>query len=214
MRNTVSSPFYLRIAKDIAYRISCGEFAEGQRIYGRSAMASEYKTSPETIRRSMRLLADMKVVDVKPQSGATVLSRDNAARYIRNFEDTSSVVVIMRQLQELKSQYDELNRKTISAVEEIIHSRYSFSAANEPLPNYEISVPPSSKLIGKSIGNLKFWQLTGATIIAIRRGKNVILSPGPYAELYDGDAIIFVGSPDAADAVGRLVSEEEQHDTI
>lgn len=209
MKNTISSPYYLTIAKDIAARIASGEFTEGQRIYGRSAMASEYTTSPETIRRAMKLLADMKVVEVKPQSGATVLSRDNAARYISNFEDTSSVVAMLRQLQELKSQYEELNSKTIGVVEGMIRSRFSFSVANEPLPNYEIVVPPASKLIGKNLGSLKFWQLTGATIIAIRRGKNVILSPGPYAELYDGDAIIFVGGPAAAEAVAKLVTEGE-----
>lgn len=36
--------------------------------------------------------------------------------------------------------------------------------------------------------------------MAIRRGQTVILSPGPYAELYSGDVIILVGSPSAAEA--------------
>lgn len=56
---------------------------------------------------------------------------------------------------------------------------------------------------------LKFWQSTGGTIVAIRRGQTVILSPGPYAELYSGDVIILVGSPSAAEAAHRLVTTKE-----
>ncbi len=48
------------------------------------------------------------------------------------------------------------------------------------------SLSPRTPLIGKSIGELKFWQSTGGTIVAIRRGQTVILSPGPYAELFGG----------------------------
>ena len=63
-------------------------------------------------------------------------------------------------------------------------------------------------LTGKSIGALKFWQSTGGTIVAIRRGQTVILSPGPYAELYGGDVIVLVGSPAAAEAAHRLVQTQ------
>ena len=41
---------YLKIALDLANRITRGELQEGSRIYGRSLMASEYQVSPETIR--------------------------------------------------------------------------------------------------------------------------------------------------------------------
>ena len=70
-------------------------------------------------------------------------------------------------------------------------------------------MPQGSPVTGKSIGALKFWQSTGATIVAIRRNQTVILSPGPYAELYAGDVIVLVGSPSAAEAVHRLVTAKE-----
>ena len=70
MRQAVVPSQYLQIALDLATRIAQGELTEGSRIYGRSVLASEYGVSPETIRKALRLLADMKVVDVKPQSGA------------------------------------------------------------------------------------------------------------------------------------------------
>ena len=100
MKQAVVPSQYLQIALDLARRIAKGELPEGSRIYGRSVMASEYNVSPETIRRALRLLADMKVVEVKPQSGAIVLSADSARRYIANFEESADIRVLRRQLKE------------------------------------------------------------------------------------------------------------------
>ena len=209
VKQSVVPSQYLQIALDLATRIAKGELAEGSRIYGRSVMASEYNVSPETIRRALRLLADMKVVEVKPQSGAKVLSADSARRYIENFEESADVHAIRAQLKSLLEEYEHLSRRLTETVTALIKSRETFAAAGEPLPNYEVPVPKDSPLIGKSIGALKFWQSTGGTIVAIRRGQTVILSPGPYAELYGGDIIVLVGSPAAAEAAHHLVSAKE-----
>ena len=105
MRTTVAPSQYLQIALDIAGRIANGNLPEGSRLYGRSVMASEYSVSPETIRRALRLLADMKVVEVRPQSGATVLSADNARRYIENFSEAAETPSSPEQLRGLLEQY-------------------------------------------------------------------------------------------------------------
>ena len=209
MKQTVVPAQYLQIALDLARRIAKGELPEGSRIYGRSVMASEYSVSPETIRRALRLLADMKVVEVKPQSGAMVLSADSARRYIENFEENSDVHALRQQLKELMAEYADLSRRLSETVAALVRSRDTFAAAEEPLPNYEVPVPKDSSLIGKSLGALKFWQSTGATVVAIRRSQKVILSPGPYAELYAGDTLVLVGSPAAAEAAHRLVATKE-----
>ena len=209
MKQTVVPSQYLQIALDIARRISKGELPEGQRVYGRSVMASEYNVSPETIRRALRLLSDMKVVEVKPQSGVVVLSADSARRYIENFEESADVRALRQQLKDLLAEYADLSRRLSDTVTALVKSRDTFAASGEPLPNYEVPVPKDSPLIGRSIGELKFWQSTGGTIVAIRRGQTVILSPGPYAQLYGGDVIVLVGSPAAAEAAHRLVTEKE-----
>lgn len=205
MKHSVVPAQYLQIALDLANRIANGELAEGRRIYGRSVMASEYNVSPETIRRALWLLSDMKVVEVKPQSGAVVLSADNARRYIETFNEEASSHSLHRQLKELVTQSADINRQLLETVKALIKSEDTFFAASQPLPNYEVTVPKTSPLIGKSIGELKFWQSTGGTIVAIRRGQTVILSPGPYAELYGGDVIVLVGPPSAAEAAHYLV---------
>ena len=209
MKQTVVPSQYLQIALDIARRIAKGELPEGQRVYGRSVMASEYNVSPETIRRALRLLSDMKVVEVKPQSGVVVLSADSARRYIENFEESADVRALRQQLKDLLAEYADLSRRLSDTVTALVKSRDTFAASGEPLPNYEVPVPKDSPLIGRSIGELKFWQSTGGTIVAIRRGQTVILSPGPYAQLYGGDVIVLVGSPAAAEAAHHLVTEKE-----
>ncbi len=209
MKQTVVPSQYLQIALDVARRVARGELNEGERIYGRSVMASEYNVSPETIRRALRLLADMKVVEVKPQSGVVVLSADSARRYIENFEDGTDVRALKGQMNELMKEYEDLHRRMERTMAALLKGRETFTS-EEPLPNYEVEVPAGSPLVGKSIGTLKFWQATGGTIVGIRRGQKVILSPGPYAELYDGDVIVLVGTPEAAEAARHLVAVKEE----
>ena len=207
---------YLQIALDLATRIARGELAEGSRIYGRSVMASEYSVSPETIRKAIRILAGMKVVEVHPCSGVTVLSADSARRYIAKFEGTADVHALRQQLKSLFDEYSDLNSRTLKVMQALMTSQDSYSAAGEPLPNYEVPVAEGARVIGKSVGELKFWQATGGTIVAIRRGQHVILSPGPYAELFAGDLIVLVGDQTAVTAATRLLSEKEEsnHDSV
>ncbi len=216
MREAVAPSQYLQIALDLARRIARGEFPEGSRMYGRSVLASEYNVSPETVRRAVRLLADLKVVEVKPQSGAVVLSADSARRYIENFQGDAGAHALRQRLKDLLAEEAELHRQISETAFALVRSQDGFASAHEPFPNYEVPVPEGSPVTGKSIGELKFWQSTGGTIIAIRRGQTVILSPGPYAELYAGDVVVLAGSPAAAEAAHTLLAAKEviPHDPI
>lgn len=201
---------YLNIALDLARRIVRGDFAEGSRIYGRSILASEYTVSPETIRRALRLLGDMKVVEIVPQSGVVVLSVDSARRYIANFDEGTATETLRSELKQCLEDAKQLHQRISELATSLVNHRYTVSASEEALPNYEVTVPVDSPLIGRSIGGLNFWQATGSTIVAIRRGSTVLLSPGPYAELYANDVIILVGTPCAAAAAHHLVTESAQ----
>lgn len=209
MKEMVVPAQYLQIALDVAGRIAHGELQEGSRLYGRSVMASEYSVSPETIRRALRLLADMKVVEVRPQSGAVVLSRDSAWRYLENFSGNADTQALRSKMKDLMEQYTQLNHQMGEVVSALVKSRETFAMAREPLPNYEIPIPTDSPLLGRSVRELQFWQNTGGTIAAIRRGQTVILSPGPYAELYVGDVIVMVGTPSAVEAAKHFVIGKE-----
>ncbi len=198
---------------------------EGQRFSGRSLLASEYGVSPETIRRALRLLADMKVVDIKDKSGVFILSADNAKRYLKNFEGWNEQQELRKKLKQLLLQHTDLNKQIGDVYSEIIKAQEAASPATASLPNYEVRVSETSERIGKSLEALHFWQATGATIIAIRRMHSVIVSPGPYAEIYGGDTLVFVGDSSAVYSVERFMNgpppkesgtnaKEEENDSV
>ena len=197
---------YERIALDLAGRIARGEVAAGARISGRSLLASEYGVSPETIRRALRLLSDMKVVEVKPHSGVYVLSADNAHRYLDSRHERGQAQALREQLRALLAQQAQTGRQVIEVYDELLRAQELPAPSENRLPNYEVRVDAGSPLIGRSLSALQFWQATGATIVAIRRRQHTILSPGPTAELYDGDTIVFVCAPDAVGAVAEFVN--------
>ena len=188
---------YTRIAISLAERIASGQLKEGDKLSGRSKLSPEYNVSPETIRRTLRLLADMKVVEVKEQSGVYVLSR----RYLHNFADQTDIRGKQQQLKELLVRQEHLNRQMAALCRDILDET---SQTPDALPNYYCRIPDDWPHSGTTVGALRFWQATGATIVAIRRGLSYIVSPGPYAELYAGDAVIFVGGVKAREAVSHF----------
>ncbi len=208
----VVTPVYLQIAVDIASRIARGEFKENTKIYGRSVMSSEYGVSPETIRRSLNLLADMKVVEIKQSSGATVISRKNAQEYINRFKGHANTQSLHAKLKNLVKEQNQISKKIINISNMITRSSVKWSNS-APLKHFEIEVPLESPVAGKSISELNFWHATGATIVAIKRKDQIILSPGPYAIIEYEDTIIFIGDQSAVDAVNSFVlSRKESSD--
>ncbi|MEF9971799.1 MAG: TrkA C-terminal domain-containing protein [Oscillospiraceae bacterium] len=211
-------PQYSQIAADIATRITDGDFAAGEKIYGRSVMSSQYGVSPETIRRAFHLLADMKVIEIKPQSGAFVLSVDSARRFLNRIDELASSKNLQTRLNDLMLLQTRLT-KELAEISATITKRQEtlFSADEQGFSVGEAKIAENAWVIGKSIAELCFWQATGATIIAIRRGQGMIVSPGPYAELFKGDCIIFVAEEVNMEAVSDFVNGERTtptHDKI
>ena len=209
MKEKISPPVYSQIALDIALRISREELKENTKIYGRSVMSSEYGVSPETIRRALKLLEDMGIVEVRKNSGVVILSVEKAKDFAQRFSEQNDTRLIERNLRKLLEQQHSLNEQISEMVSHLVRTNDKFSKSN-PFQNYEIDIPADSPLIGKSLMELMFWHKTGATIIAIRRKDKVILSPGPYAVLLEEDTIIFVGDISTIETVSSYVSEAEQ----
>ncbi|WP_235426951.1 cation:proton antiporter regulatory subunit [Cohnella kolymensis] len=62
-------------------------------------------------------------------------------------------------------------------------------------------------MIGNTIGNLQFWQNTGATIIALRRGTNVSISPGPHVVIREDDVLVVVGDEKVFDKTQEFINK-------
>lgn len=208
MRGSETPPVYSRVALDIASRIARGDLREGQKISGRSLTSSEYSVSPETVRRAFRLLSDMSIVDVRQNSGAIVLSKVNAAEYIKRFEDRKDLQALKKQLRDLVAERDILNERILEISNRIIDMHERFFRT-DPLRSFEFGIPEDSPILGKTIADSMFWQNTGATIVAMRRNEKIILSPGPYAVFMPHDVIIVTGEIDIFDRVLKMIGSEE-----
>ena len=91
MKRNSSQPVYAQIALDIASRIAREDLKENTRISGRSLMSSEYGVSPETIRRSLGLLEETGIVEVRHNSGAIIKSKQQALLYLERFSGNNDV---------------------------------------------------------------------------------------------------------------------------
>ena len=146
----------------------------------------------------------MRVVDVREKSGVYVLSADNARRYLRTMPGQNRRFCQASADEELLEQQERVSRQLAELCRSILDYASFPVQADDTLPNYVCRIPKNWSGIGKNLSNLHFWQATGATIVAIRRGTSRIVSPGPDAELYGGDEVIFVGTDNAREAVSRF----------
>ena len=80
---------YKQIAVDIAAKVVSGKYQPGQKIRGRSALASQYNVSPETVRRAVFLLSQVGVLEVRQGSGITILSVENAEEFLSMLTDAA-----------------------------------------------------------------------------------------------------------------------------
>ena len=178
---TQALPQYMRIAADLAGRIASGEFPEGQRLSGRSALSSGYHVSPETVRKALKLLSDVGIVRTREGSGTVILSAEKAGAWLETVGARGEQADLQNQLQALFRQYTEMGRQIMDLSARLLEARATPLPAEKALPQYEVKVPADSD-------------------------KIVILSPGYYAEIRAGDILVYIGAPECRSAVERLLS--------
>lgn len=200
-----SRAIYERIAVDIACRIVQGDFTEGRKLSGRTLMSGEYGVSPETIRRSCALLEEMDVVKVVQNSGVVVQSVAQAEAFIEAHEQHDETKKLLYRMHQIVSENEELNRELYSIAKQVFSINTRFAQAN-PFPIFAYTISEESKAIGESLGSLRFWQATKATVVAIRREGRILLSPGPHEPLSSGDTLMMVGPQDSVDRIEELLS--------
>ena len=195
---------YAKIALDIAYRIANGELAEGTRLSGRSLMSTEYGVSSVTIRRSFSLLEEMGVVRVLKNSGVLVNNQEFALSYITRHDTRETTRSRLSRMKELIDKHAAIEKELYETVRLLIDSNERFTASN-PFFTYEVEIEKDSTCIGQSLGQLKFWQKTHATVIAIRRDGSIILSPGPDLQLEQSDVLVLVGEQHTRALVENII---------
>ena len=137
-------PQYQMIASDLSSRIARGEFPEGRRISGRTVLSSEYGVSPETIRRALALLADMKVVSIRNNSGFYILSRDNARRYLNGDNCLKEHRSMQNRFKELIEQQQAVNAELLELAGNLTKAQNTLSLVKNNFPTYEAKIPDDS----------------------------------------------------------------------
>lgn len=193
-------PRYQQIAIEVAARIANGEYAEGEKIYARSSLASQYGVSPETARRSICILSDLGIVSSEKGSGIIIRSQKKAADYIQQNSKLETIDTIkenlLKSVSRQKKEMDYLNECMNDLIEASVHFR-----SMNPFMPFEIRITKDCAFLNKTVTEIQFWQHTGATVIAVSRKDLVMKSPGPYVALREGDTIYFIAQDDTADRV-------------
>ena len=183
---------YQQLASDIASRIAEGSYREGDKIFARSSLASQYQVSSETARRAICVLAELGIVEAEKGSGVTVKSRENALLFISRRRDARTLSFLKNSIAEkLGKQMKEI-AELKEEIEMLVDLTERFRSTNPFIP-FEITMEGKFPSIGKKISDLCFWQSTSATVVAIKKKGVLILSPGASTLLEDGDVLYFVG---------------------
>lgn len=202
---------YMSIALDIAQRIVSGEFPVSSKISGRSLLAGQYHVSPETIRKAIGLLKEENIVSVSQGKEIIVISDQKALEYTMRNNYLKSAYSLQQDLQQLLKEKKEMDHKFEALLTQIIEASDRLQNL-KPYRPVEIQINENSHVIGKTIGNLQFWQNTGATIIALRRGTEVTISPGPHVILREQDIIIAVGDEKVYHRTKQFINEANPFD--
>ena len=193
MSNHEQHPRYVRISIDVANRIVSEDFKENQKIKGRSTLAGEYNVSPETIRRAMTLLSDMEVLEVLHNSGVIIKSKEKALEFLSKFSSRENIDYLRSDINKLIAGRNKINDEIQEKIDLILEQSFIFKTS-KIIQQHEYQIEKGSWIIGKMISEVKFWQNTGATILGVKKGKEILVSPGPYFAFEEGENIIFVGN--------------------
>ena len=204
MNHSPNPPVYSQVAFDIASKIVSGEIKVGERFTGRSLMGSQYGVSQETIRRAMRHLSDMGIISVQNNVGSTVLSQKRAMEYVEQYQQDKDLRALKVELRDMIAQRDALNEKINDTVQRIIDLGERFWRSDR-MRTYEFRVS-DGPAAGQCIGGLQLRQRTGATIVAVRSGETVLLSPSPQTVLHSGDVLVVACELEQIEAVSDLLA--------
>lgn len=201
----IKQPKYQLIAEDIAAKIVEGKYVVGEKIYARSSLASQYGVSAETARRAISVLQDLNIVEATKGSGVLILSYEHAAEFVHRLTDVKTVrelqIELQKKIERQKTELEDI-QDTLS---EFVNRTSRLQSINPFVP-FQLEITEACPFLHKNIGEILFWQQTGATIIGIKKNNAILISPGPYAELAAGDILYFIGNEQCFTVVKQFLN--------
>ena len=85
----------------------------------------------------------------------------------------------------------------------------NLAALREQLPHLvteQLPIPAGSRFAGRTLGDTRLRTLTGASVVAVLRGSELIASPRPDFPLEAEDSLVVVGTPEGLERAAQLLS--------
>ena len=136
-----------------------------------------------------------------------ILSGEKAARFVKQYQDLRTVSDLKSEILETVDRQAAEARGLKTLLEDLIDRTDRLKSINPFVP-FEITITERSAQLGRSLSEINFWHNTAATVIGIRRGQTLMMSPGPYATLNEGDVLYFVGDENCYERVVRFLYTE------
>lgn len=184
-------PRYVEIAKDLAKKIEIETIKVDDVLKGRTLLSSEYNVSSETIRKAINILASEHIVRVKHGYGVIVISKENASKFLKKMQETSVDNTLVEETNDLIKKRNELNEEISTNIALLVKKTSNTSVKD--IEFHELTITDDCWVINQTIGDVYFYNYTEATIVAIKRGDKLIVSPGPDFTFIANDVLIVVG---------------------
>ncbi|WP_324825013.1 GntR family transcriptional regulator [Sinanaerobacter sp. ZZT-01] len=200
----ISTPRYQQIAADIAAKIVEGKYVVGDKIYARSALATQYGVSSETARRAICILSDLGIADSTKGSGVIIKSYENAIAFVKQYKDIQNINSLKKELIKSVERQKKETEIFTHCLESLLDKTELFRSINPFIP-FQLEILKETPHLNESIREMNFWHHTSATIIAVKRKDDLLLSPGPYATLSEHDTLYFIGDDDCMERVRNFL---------
>ncbi len=119
-------------------------------------------------------------------------------------------------LERVQQYTDAVRRETYYSTEleaeEIVQLSQLLTAVGHLGLNW-VAVSGESPLAGKALGDAKLRSRTGASAVALIRGREIISNPEPEQDLQEGDLVALIGSPTQLSAAESLLQQEAETET-
>ncbi len=135
-------------------------------------------------------------MESKHGSGVTISSKEKAKAFLTQYENVRNIQEIKTDvLKSIIKQQEEL--ENLAGLTQLLVAQTKQLNQINPLLPSELLLTKQSLHLGETIQSLNIWQETSATIIAILRGEDLLISPGPYAVINEMDTLFFIGDESA-----------------
>lgn len=195
--HNIRSPLYQKIAVDLAHLISQGVYKEGEQLSSRSMISEQFSVSPETARKAVRVLVDLGIMTSLHGSGTYVTSKQKATAFIKQQEASQELKQLEQSIiDSLKQQETEWLQMKDHLKQLLNHHESTYT--HNPFIPFELHLNEQAQHLGQSLKEMNLWQQTTSTIVGILHKGHLVISPGPYAQVFAGDTLYYIGDEAAS----------------